>query len=153
MTFLEENGYETNQEQLRSGRMNLILQSIFGLLAVIGLLLIGLSLLVFLVTFQLIISRNREEIRLLLHLGYPPVRLEKLYVLAFGLITVLLGGLALGATVLGRAYLVSVLEAAGFELEAGLSPWLFVSLGLILSIFLIAQWITIRKGVRELAKA
>lgn len=148
--FLEEKGYETNQDQLRSGRMNLILTSIFGILAVIGVLLIGLSLLVFLVTFQLIISRNREEIRLLLHLGYPPVSIERLYMAAFSVITVVLGGLALVATMLGRSYLMSVLEEAGFEFEGGMSMWLYLALAGIIVLFLAAQWITVRKGVRGL---
>ncbi len=146
--FLEEKGYETNQDQLRSGRMNLILTSIFGILAVIGVLLIGLSLLVFLVTFQLIISRNREEIRLLLHLGYPPVSIERLYMAAFSVITVVLGGLALVATMLGRSYLMSVLEEAGFEFEGGISMWLYLALAGIIVLFLGAQWVTVRKGVR-----
>lgn len=113
--------------------------------------MIGLSLLVFLVTFQLIISRNREEIRLLLHLGYPPVSIERLYMAAFSVITVVLSGLALLATMLGRSYLMSVLEEAGFEFEGGLSVWLFAALAGIVLLFLAAQWITVRKGVRGMA--
>lgn len=147
--FLEAKGYETNQDQLRTGRMNLILNSIFGLMAVIGFLLIGLSLLVFLVTFQLIISRNRTEIELLLHLGYPPVRLERFYLIAFGIITLILSALAFGVTVLGRGYLIGILEEAGFELEGGISSYLFLALGGIVGLFLLAQWWTVRRGVRS----
>ena len=58
------------------------------------------------------------------------------------------GGLALLATTLGRSYLMSVLEEAGFEFEGGLSMWLFVALAGIIVLFLAAQWLTVRKGVR-----
>ena len=146
--FLEANGYETNQDQLRSGRMNLILTSIFGILGVIGVLLIGLSLLVFLATFQLILTRNRPDIELLLHLGYAPVQLERFYLMVFGVLTVVLAGMAFGVTMLGRGYLGTVLEDVGFSLPEGISlSLLWVLLGIV-AVFVAAQWVVVRRGVR-----
>lgn len=150
--FLEETGYETNQERLRSGRMNLVLQSVFGLLVFVGVLIVGLSLLVFLLTFQLIISRNRSEIQLLLHLGYPPPRIQRVYWLAFAALAVAMGGLSLLIVLSGRQALRELMAGAGFEIAPGLSPWTGACLLLLMALFLATQAWTIRRSIRDLAR-
>ncbi|MGD1847680.1 MAG: hypothetical protein ACFB10_20000, partial [Salibacteraceae bacterium] len=67
--YLKEEGYETNREKLKNSRMQSVLRIVVGVLAGISVLIISLALIVFTLSFQLIITGAAEEIQLMLHLG------------------------------------------------------------------------------------
>ncbi len=90
--YLDENGYDTIREKLKSSRMNIILKLIISFLVVVAGIVIGLSFLVFLLSLQLMISRSSEKIRRLNKLGYHYREISLPYLL---LLLILLSGVTL----------------------------------------------------------
>jgi hypothetical protein len=79
--YLEEKGYDTIREKLKSSRMNIILKLIISFLVVVAAIIIGLAFLVFLLSLQLMISRSSEKIRRLNKIGFHYREISRPYIL------------------------------------------------------------------------
>ncbi len=75
--YLEEKGYETNTEKTGRQSFRALAQATATLIGIIGGLFTLLSVVVVTVTLQLLISRAREELTLMLTLGYDPKMVEQ----------------------------------------------------------------------------
>ncbi len=69
---LESQGYRLNKDKTKFGRVKGILQNIVSALAVFGILVIGLALMLFSFYLQLMIAKSKDNLQLLLTLGYSP---------------------------------------------------------------------------------
>ena len=76
-TFLQQKGYHVNKDKVKFGRVKTILQSIVAGLGGLAILVVLLSVLLFSFYLQLMISRSKENLQLLLTLGYSPLWLSK----------------------------------------------------------------------------
>jgi hypothetical protein len=76
--FLEEKGYELSSGRLIGGKLGSILNGTIAALAGIGVLLMILSIIVFILNYQLIISKSVADIRLLRQIGYRPADIAKI---------------------------------------------------------------------------
>ena len=72
LTFLEQNNYHLNKDKTKFGRVKRILQNIVSALAVFGVLVIVLALMLFSFYLQLMIAKSKDNLQLLLTLGYSP---------------------------------------------------------------------------------
>jgi len=108
--YLEEKGYDTIREKLKSSRMNIILKFIISFLVVVASIIIALAFLVFLLSLQLMISRSSEKIRRLNKLGYHYREISRPYI-------VLLLILLVGVTAL--SLLITALLTRKFSTMAG----------------------------------
>ena len=79
--FLDENGYDTIREKLKSSRMNIILKFVISFLVIVAAIIIGLAFLVFLLSLQLMISRSSDKIRRLNKLGFHYREISRPYIL------------------------------------------------------------------------
>ncbi|HEV8081147.1 MAG TPA: hypothetical protein VGP43_10560 [Chitinophagaceae bacterium] len=77
ITFLESKNYHLNKDKTKFGRIKKILQNIVSALGVFGILVIVLALMLFSFYLQLMIARSKENLQLLLTLGYSPNWLSK----------------------------------------------------------------------------
>lgn len=75
--FLDNKGYKINSDKTLLGRNKMVLQGIFSALGVFGLLVVALALMLFSFYLQLVIARSKENLQLLLTLGYSPGWLSK----------------------------------------------------------------------------
>ena len=75
--FLDAKNYSVNKEKNILGRNKMLIQNILGGLGIFGLLVIVLALLLFSFYLQLIIARSKDNLRLLLTLGYSPSWLSR----------------------------------------------------------------------------
>lgn len=75
--FLDTNNYRINKEKTMFGRSKQLLQGIVAGLGIFGLMVILLALMLFSFYLQLIIARSRDNLQLLLTLGYSPSWLSK----------------------------------------------------------------------------
>lgn len=115
--FLKEKGYELSTGRLVGGRLSAILNTVLTIVAIIGVILMVLSVIVFLLNYQLIISKSAADIKLLLQIGYHPFHITKIL---RGSLLRLLGGVFIGVilTLVGVRYgLISWLSQQGFELN------------------------------------
>jgi hypothetical protein len=83
---LKTKGYQINQEQLRYNNAAKILKVVVSLAGGVGLLFLGLSFIIFLISFQLVISRARNEINLLLDIGYTYGTVSRILTVQFAVI-------------------------------------------------------------------
>ena len=77
LEFLEQKQYRINKDKTAFGRSKQILQGIVTGLGVFGVLVIILALMLFSMYLQLVIARSKENLHLLLTIGYSPVWLSK----------------------------------------------------------------------------
>lgn len=77
LEFLEKKNYRINKDKSRFGRVKQVLQGVFTGLGVFGLLVVVLALMLFSFYLQLLIARSKENLQLLLTIGYSPAWLSK----------------------------------------------------------------------------
>jgi hypothetical protein len=72
ISYLDQQNYHLNKDKIKFSRIKSILQNIISALAIFGILVIVLALLLFSFYLQLMIAKSKENLRLLLTLGYSP---------------------------------------------------------------------------------
>ncbi|MEP6948239.1 MAG: hypothetical protein ABI863_03145 [Ginsengibacter sp.] len=72
LSYLEQNNYHLNKDKTKFGRVKRILQNIISALAVFGILVIVMALMLFSFYLQLMIAKSKDNLQLLLTLGYSP---------------------------------------------------------------------------------
>lgn len=77
LNFLTKKNYHINKDKTRFGRIKQILQAIVSGLAGFGILVILLAMVLFAFYLQLMIAKSKENLQLLLTLGYSPSWLSK----------------------------------------------------------------------------
>ena len=133
--FLEERGYDTIREKLKSSRMNIILKFVISFLVLVAAIIIGLAFLVFLLSLQLMISRSSEKIRRLNKLGFHYREISRPYILLLMLLMAGITGLSLLLTSLLASQLHLRAEAWSLNISPSLHSIIYgTALGLILLI-------------------
>ena len=133
--FLEEKGYDTIREKLKSSRMNIILKFIISFLVIVAAIIIGLAFLVFLLSLQLMISRSSEKIRRLNKLGFHYREISRPYILLLLLLMAGITGLSLLLTSLLAGQLHQTAETWSLNISPSLHGIIYgTALGLILLI-------------------
>ncbi len=72
IAFLDQQNYHVNKDKIKFGRVKNVLQNVVSALAVFGVLVIVLALMLFSFYLQLMIAKSKDNLRLLLTLGYSP---------------------------------------------------------------------------------
>ncbi|MCF8378807.1 MAG: hypothetical protein K9H49_04465 [Bacteroidales bacterium] len=120
ISFLNKHSYETLLEKLKSSRLNILLKFIVSFLGSLGIFIILLAFGVFILSFQLLISKSGDEIRKLKWLGYHYKEISKPYIQRFGLIISIIFLLSfLCMLFLKQVFMTYTLEL-GLELSKGI---------------------------------
>lgn len=69
--FLVQNRLVSNQDQIQSGKGFGLLQALLGGISVLGIFFLVLAIMMFYLTFRLILSEASQDIRYLVEMGYP----------------------------------------------------------------------------------
>ncbi len=77
ISFLDAKNYHLNKDKTKFGRIKKVLQNIVSALGIFGILVIILALMLFSFYLQLMIAKSKENLQLLLTLGYSPNWLSK----------------------------------------------------------------------------
>ena len=96
--FIEDRGYDTIREKLKSSRLNIILKIIISFLVVVASIIIGLAFLVFLLSLQLMISRSSQKIIRLNKLGFHYREISRPYIILLLILMVAVTGFSLLVT-------------------------------------------------------
>ena len=72
LKFFDSKGYKLNKDKTLLGRNKIVIQGIFTALGIFGLLVVILALLLFSFYLQLVIARSKDNLQLLLTIGYSP---------------------------------------------------------------------------------
>jgi hypothetical protein len=77
ISYLDQQNYHLNKDKVKFSRIKSILQNIVSALGIFGILVIVLALMLFSFYLQLMIAKSKDNLRLLLMLGYSPKWLAK----------------------------------------------------------------------------
>ena len=77
LNYLEKKNFKLNKDKTRFGRVKQVLQGIFTGLGFFGLMVVVLALLLFSFYLQLLIAKSKDNLQLLLTIGYSPSWLSK----------------------------------------------------------------------------
>jgi len=77
LDFLQQKNYKVNKDKTKFGRIKQVLQAIVSGLSAFGVLVILLAMMLFSFYLQLMIARSKDNLQLLLTLGYSPNWLSK----------------------------------------------------------------------------
>ncbi len=119
--FFEKNEYETNKEKLRNSKLNVLLKAMLGVVSFISAIIILLAFMVFVLGFELIISRADQKIKTLIHLGYLPKTISMFYIRNFIVIVSAINIISLAAVWFLQSLAGKYFTERGFELGSGLS--------------------------------
>lgn len=143
--FINEKGYELSGSRL--SRYAPLLYSVLSALTVVAVLMVVLAVLVFLLNYQLIVSRSASDIRLLLQLGYRPAQIEG--ILRGSILKLLLGVSGAVAIILFsiRILIIKHFNNVGFSLENSYHIIIFgIGIAAILLILFLNFW-NIRRAI------
>ena len=135
-TFLKEKGYEISIGRLTGGRLALMLNISLFILSVIGVLMLVLSIVVFILNYQLIISKSSSDIKLLLQIGYKSAQINE--ILRGGLFRILVSVFAVVvvALIVARWAILAWVNQNGFELHT-FYHWAVCLMGLVVFGFIL----------------
>ncbi len=148
-TFLADNNYITNQEQLKGDNTKKMLNLIVALVTVVGALFVILSFVIFIINFQLLISRAKYEIDVIMNLGYSYNAISN--VLNFQLLSILSISFAAIVATLFYLFKKAGIWAAekGIETSGNLSGEVILGGVAIVVLLMLLNNITLRMSLRK----
>jgi hypothetical protein len=136
--FIEEKGYDTIRERLKSSRLNIILKFVLSFLLVIAAIIIGLALLIFMLSLQLMISRSAEKIRRLHKLGFNYLEIRRPYIIILFILLFIVTILSLIITLVLSEKLTLMASAWNMDIASGLTNIVYlVAFSLVIVLFLL----------------
>lgn len=148
--FMKENGYELSSGRLIGGETAALIRTLIAVVAVIGFLIVLLSVFIFVLNFQLMVSKSSRDIRLMLQLGYKQTQigqvLKKHLMSLFGMVmilTVLFYGIV-------RFFIVSFFTKQGMEIGF-VHPIVLVAGLLFAGLFVFINYKNIERSIRNLS--
>lgn len=137
LNFLQQKNYHINKDKTKFGRVKKMIQVVLSGMGVFALLVIILSLFLFSIFLQLMITRSKHNLQLLITLGYAPAWLSKQVAQQWIPIYAMIFVVVLGLVQIGQ-YLFCTLIVDASNLNIFISPWviLLAFVFLIASIFL-----------------
>lgn len=149
--YMTENGYEASEESLRNSKINSALNLVMTVCVWLGVTIIGLSLLIFLLYSQLVISRSSYEIQTLICIGFSPKNLVQRYMKFYGLLYTALMSTAMACVFVIKMATNAVASSRGFPLNSGLDTEVSLIALTLLASFLIFNYLSVRHNVNKLA--
>ncbi|MBQ9285592.1 MAG: ABC transporter permease [Bacteroidaceae bacterium] len=152
-TFVQEHGYELEDNSLEAGRTTYFLKIVAGIVMAVGLLISVLSFYILMLSIFLLVQKNSDKLQNLLLIGYSPARVSLPYQLLTISLNVLVLLLAIALLLWVRhLYLERLWQIFPAMSEGPLTPSLLVGFG----IFIVVSFfniIAIRRKINCLTRA
>ena len=145
--YLNEHGYELSTGRLVGGKLGSILNATIAALATIGILLMLLSTLIFVLNYQLIISKSADDIALLRQIGYRPSDIARILRGSLFRLLISIFAAVILALSLSRVSIIAWLAQQDFPVTKGFdNPVVFICFASMAIIVFINVW-NIKKQV------
>jgi hypothetical protein len=121
-SYLEQHGLRVADEKLKFSKLLTTLNVVLSILVVIGTAFMIFSLVIVMLNFSLMVAQAKEEVSLLLQLGYKTkhlVRHLSMYLLVFMLSVLIVSSMAFAV---GKQLLSDFLNQNGINVSSGISP-------------------------------
>lgn len=150
-TYLEKNGYETTHDAFQGGRVALFVHASGTILLFIAGLIIMLALIVYALTLQLTVQRNKDEIYQLILLGYKPVILFGLYFIVQLIVAILVFVAAVFALQIVTANAIAFLAERYIDLQDFSSLFAMKVSLIVMGMFILLTALNAFRLIRQLA--
>lgn len=150
--FMEENDYDTNQENLKGSRIKTVLNIMFIVFLVLGSIIVVLSALSFVQYSQIIISNVNYEIKVLILLGYKYLHISAKYIIYLSVLFLLIIFCAWLLMLYAKSMFDQLIAEYRFEPNPELSPDIFTTAFYFVAGMLLVNSISIILHLRRLAK-
>ncbi len=145
LSFLKKKNYLINKDKTRFGRVKQVLQGIFTGLGVFGLMVVVLALMLFSFYLQLLIARSKDNLQLLLTLGYSPGWLSKKMAQRFIPVYIITVIIALAVTTVLQWTFVHYVMSDRPELSVFIHWYLLVATALLIVLSAITNFRMVKK--------
>jgi len=150
--FIEDKGYDTIREKLKSSRLNIILKFIISFLVVIAAIIIGLAFLVFLLSLQLMISRSSQKIRRLNKLGFHYREISRPYIVLLLILMILVTVLSLLVTMILTRQFSGMAAEWNLTISSSLHGIIFGTALVLVTLIFTANVVAILVSTKKLCK-
>lgn len=150
--YIDDNGYDTNADDLKGSRVKTVLMIILSVLLILGLIIVGISILSIMQYAQVIISRVQYELKILMLMGYSHLKICAKYILYFSTYFFVL--------ILGAHFLIlllkskfnEILQDYGFKPDPNIHINVYYAGFIMLIFFVLVNSIGVYLQMRHLAK-
>lgn len=101
--YLQDNGYETDQDKLDASKTTFMLRIIVGIVMTVGLLISILAFYILMLSVYLLVQKNSSKLENLLIIGYSPARVSMPYQMLTVMLNVLVLVLAIVVVLVARS--------------------------------------------------
>ena len=150
LNFLQKKNYNINKDKSKFGRIKQVLQAIVSGLSAFGVLVILLAMLLFSFYLQLMIARSKDNLQLLLTLGYSPKWLSKTVAKRWIPVYIIIVLSALAVTVLFQYYFQHFAMKGREELSPFIHWGVAVAASLLLFLSIIVNYRMVSKLLHKL---
>ncbi len=148
--YLKTKGFELSSGRMLGGQLGTILKLITGTIVLIGFIILLLSIAVFALNFQLIISQASQDIQMLLHLGYHPKQVSLMLIRNMGILFGLIFLGSLFVLFIGRYIFVAWASSQGIILTYGLH-WVVILVAILFALgFFAINSMNIQKSIERM---
>jgi hypothetical protein len=150
LNFLDSKHYKVNKDKTKFGRVKQVLQGVFSGLGIFGLLVVILALMLFSFYLQLMIARSKDNLQLLLTIGYSPDWLSKNVSKQFIPVYVLIVLSALAITQLMQWSFHHFVLSGRPELSSFLHPLVFITAVILAFLSIMTNYRMVKKLLYKL---
>ena len=145
--YLEDNGYEVENEKLQSEKATYFLRLVVSIVMIIGLIISVLSFYILMLSIYLLVQKNQEKLENLLLIGYTPARVAWPYQSLTLILNALVLVLSAVILFLARSYYLDVIQVIAADVEfPSILPALLLGVALFAIVTMI-NFYAIRKKV------
>ncbi|MCS6821482.1 MAG: hypothetical protein NZ551_06400 [Microscillaceae bacterium] len=138
LDFIEKKGYQINREKSTMSRIALVVQVVSSIVALIGLCFIIFAVLMFIMNFHILLAEAREEIQLLIDLGYTIGMLARFLITRFFFRLILTGSISFAGVIISNYFIEQFLKENNLATSEGINGiTIFVFFSLISLILLL----------------
>ena len=149
--YLQENGYESNEQGLRNSRLSALVQTILSIILLIGSIIIGLALLGIIQNVQLLISKSDYEIKTLVLIGHSHIKIIWHYLKFYSIVLIAISIVSYFLLWHIVIYLKDYMTENGYDISSNIHSKVYVFGVLLMVGILVINYIALALGIRRLA--
>jgi hypothetical protein len=149
-SYIEEQNYETNTEKLKNSKATFALKVAFYIMVFIGGVITFLSLLMFLLSMEILILRSKDDLKRLFYIGYSFKSIMKVYTILLLALLFSINVLTLAGIHISVSQLVSYLGENGFAVGEGSFYSMYIFAILLSVLFFIINVISIKGQLKRI---
>ncbi len=148
--FLKEKNYQTNNDKLNTGKAALIVSIVMLILLIFGLFFLTLSIVNIILFFSLLISEAKNEVKLLLELGYTSNKIAFYFVRYLIILVAIEVSFTMGIFITFNSFFNAYLSNhLGYELDTFVHTIPFLLTTFLVAIKIIIFWLDLNKILKR----